>query len=283
MPFLHHPTSNVVATPTHFLVNHLDKLKKLSGVVLDKSLSREGHLLETLGVGGRDISTSDTLGRSIEVIESVLDSERDNLGTDAVGGETGLDRHQAAGLLDGGNDGVKVKRLDGAQVEHLDLDAVLLLERLGGDNRLAHAARHGHDGQVLAGALHLGLADGDHKVVLLRGLGHGEDLAVHELVLENDDGVGVADGSLEKTLGILGGPGRDDLEAGHGAVPRAVILRVLGGDTGGEAVGAAEGDVAGLDTTGHVEGLGGGVDDVVDGLHGEVEGHELALAREGHG
>lgn len=26
---------------------------------------------------------------------------------------------------------------------------------------------------------------------------------------------------------------------------------------------------------GHVEGLGGGVDDLVDGLHGEVEGHEL--------
>jgi hypothetical protein len=51
---------------------------------------------------------------------------------------------------------------------------------------------------------------------------------------------------------------------------------MLGGDTGGETVGAAEGDVARLDTTGHVVGLGGGVDDLVDGLHGEVEGHELA-------
>lgn len=52
---------------------------------------------------------------------------------------------------------------------------------------------------------------------------------------------------------------------------------MLGGDTGGETVGATEGDVAGLDTAGHVVRLRGGVDDLIDGLHGEVEGHELAL------
>jgi hypothetical protein len=51
---------------------------------------------------------------------------------------------------------------------------------------------------------------------------------------------------------------------------------VLGSNTGGETVGTAEGDVAGLDTTGHVVSLGGRVDDLVNGLHGEVEGHELA-------
>jgi hypothetical protein len=53
---------------------------------------------------------------------------------------------------------------------------------------------------------------------------------------------------------------------------------MLGGDTGGETVGATEGDVAGLDTAGHVVCLRGRVDDLVDGLHGEVEGHELALS-----
>lgn len=54
---------------------------------------------------------------------------------------------------------------------------------------------------------------------------------------------------------------------------------MLGTDTGCETVGATEGDVAGLDTAGHVVGLCGGVDDLVNGLHGEVEGHELALSR----
>ena len=52
---------------------------------------------------------------------------------------------------------------------------------------------------------------------------------------------------------------------------------MLSTDTRGETVGTAEGDVAGLDTTGHVVCLRGRVDDLVNGLHGEVEGHELAL------
>lgn len=98
------------------------------------------------------------------------------------------------------------------------------------------------------------------------------------LVLQDDDRVGVADGSLEQTLGILCAVWRDDLESGNASVPRSVILRVLGSDTGGETIGATEGDVAGLDTTGHVVCLCGRVDNLVNGLHGKVERHELALA-----
>jgi len=51
---------------------------------------------------------------------------------------------------------------------------------------------------------------------------------------------------------------------------------VLGSNTSGETVGTTESDVARLDTTGHVVSLSGRVDDLVNGLHGEVEGHELA-------
>lgn len=97
------------------------------------------------------------------------------------------------------------------------------------------------------------------------------------LVLQDDDGVGVTDGSLEQTLGVLCTVWRDNLETGNASVPRSVVLRVLGGDTGSETVGSTEGDVAGLNTTRHVVGLCGGVDNLVNGLHGEVEGHELAL------
>jgi hypothetical protein len=100
---------------------------------------------------------------------------------------------------------------------------------------------------------------------------------MYALVLEDNDGVGVADGSLQQTLGVLGAVWGDDLEAGDAAVPGRVVLGVLGADAGGETVGATEGDVAGLDTAGHVVCLRGRVDDLVNGLHGEVEGHELAL------
>lgn len=256
------------------------QLEHLGGPVLNQLLGREAHLLELLGIGSGDLSTSDTLGRAVEVVKGVLHGQGENLGADTKGGEARLDRQEAARLLDRVDNGLDVEGLDGAQVNDLGLDAVVLLEVLGGNQGLADAAGEGDNGQVGAGALNLGLAKGNDKVVLLGGLGHGEGLAVEELVLEDDDGVGVANGSLHQALGVLGAPGADDLEAGNGAVPGRVVLGVLGSDTGGEAVGATEGDVAGLDTARHVEGLGGRVDNLVDGLHGKVEGHELALESE---
>jgi hypothetical protein len=102
-------------------------------------------------------------------------------------------------------------------------------------------------------------------------------IGLNLLVLKDNNRVGVADSGLQETLGILGAPGGDNLQTGDAAVPGRVILGVLSGDTGGETVGTTESDVARLDTTGHVVGLGGGVDNLIDGLHGEIEGHELAL------
>lgn len=60
------------------------------------------------------------------------------------------------------------------------------------------------------------------------------------------------------------------------AVPGCEALRVLGCHAGGGAVGAPEHDGA-VDGAGrHVQGFGCAVDDLVDGLHREVERHELA-------
>lgn len=52
---------------------------------------------------------------------------------------------------------------------------------------------------------------------------------------------------------------------------------MLGSDTSSETIGPTEGDVTGLDSTGHVVCFGCRVDDLVNGLHREVKGHELAL------
>ena len=58
-------------------------------------------------------------------------------------------------------------------------------------------------------------------------------------------------------------------------VPGGIILAVLRGDARGGAVRPAEHDRAMHLAARHIERLGGGIDDVVDRLHGEVPGHEL--------
>ena len=100
-------------------------------------------------------------------------------------------------------------------------------------------------------------------------------LAVEQLVLEEDDRVVGADRGLEQALGVGRAIGRDHDQPGHVRVPAAVILAVLGADAAGGAVGPAEHDRAAHLPARHVIGLGGRIDDVVDRLHREVEGHEL--------
>ena len=64
-------------------------------------------------------------------------------------------------------------------------------------------------------------------------------------------------------------------QAGDGGVPGPVILAVLSADPRGGAVGAAEDDRAAHLAARHVIGLRRRIDDVIDRLHREVEGHEL--------
>ena len=63
-------------------------------------------------------------------------------------------------------------------------------------------------------------------------LRHLEALAVEDLVLEEDDRVGIADRGLEQALGVGRRIGRDDLEPRAVAVPGAVLLAVLGARPG---------------------------------------------------
>ena len=53
---------------------------------------------------------------------------------------------------------------------------------------------------------------------------------------------------------------------------------MLGSDAGSKAVRASESNVTRLNPTGHVVCFGCGVDDLVDCLHGKIEGHEFTLA-----
>lgn len=135
--------------------------EELGSVLLDEVLVGEGHLLEAPGVRSGDLSTGDTDGRGVQVVEGVLGGQGNDLGGDTEGGVAGLDGHHGAGLLDGVDDGLEVEGLDGAEVDDLNLNAVLLVESLSGDEGLAYATGEGDDGEVLAGTLNLGLADLD--------------------------------------------------------------------------------------------------------------------------
>ena len=84
---------------------------------------------------------------------------------------------------------------------------------------------------------------------------------------------------LQQTLTVFCRPWRDDLQARDLSVPGSVVLRVLGRDTSGRAVRPTENDRTGDITTGHVVRLARRVDNLVNGLHSEVESHEFTATQ----
>ena len=58
-------------------------------------------------------------------------------------------------------------------------------------------------------------------------------------------------------------------------IPACIALRMLRGDPAGSSVRTTEDNRTTHLAAGHVQRLRGGIDDLVDGLHGKVEGHEL--------
>lgn len=144
--------------PSRKTAYHLNP-KHLGGVVDDQLLSGEGHLLELLGVRGRDLCASDTGRRRLEVIKGVFAGECHDLGANAERGEARLDAQHVAGLLDRLDNGLDVEGLDGTEVDDLSLHTVALLQLLSSDERLTDAAGESNDGEILAGALDLGFAE----------------------------------------------------------------------------------------------------------------------------
>ena len=232
---------------------------------------RQGGVLQVGGIGQRCVDRGHAADRRIEQVEALLHDLGGDLGADAGKRPAFLGAHDPVGLLQRGQDRVDIERPDCAQVDHFGLDAVLgqLVGRL---ERLGDHDRECHDGDVGALALDLGLADRQHEIIVVRQL---ETVAVEQLVLQEDDRVGIADRRLQQALGVLGRPRCDHLEAGDMAVPARIALGVLGRDPRGGTVGAAEHDWAVDLATRHVERLGGRVDQVVHRLHGKIEGHEL--------
>ena len=176
-----------------------------------------------------------------------------------------------AGLLDRRNDGVGVHRLERAQVNHLGIDA-FAGQFFGGLEGIVHAHRPGDDRHVVSGPRDLCLADRQDKVIELR---HRRRVAVENFVFEEDHRIGIADRGLQQALGIGSVGRRNHLQAWNVRVPRRIILAVLGGDACGDSIRPAEHNLATHLSARHVQGLRGGIDQLVNRLHGEVECHEF--------
>ena len=123
-----------------------------------------------------------------------------------------------------------------------------------------------------AGTRDFRLADRQNKIV---ELGHRRGMAVEDFVFQEDHRIGIADRGLQQALGVGGIRGRDHPQTRNVREPGRIILAVLGGDARGGAVRPAEHDRAAHLAARHVKRLGGGIDQLVHRLHGEVEGHEL--------
>merc|ERR1719225_1571021 len=125
------------------------------------------------------------------------------------------------------------------QTPNLTADA-LLGKNVRSIHGKAHANAVSHQRDVSPSPLDLGLADGQDKVGLHHGVVHVESCAVQQLVLQEDNGVGVPDGCLQKTLAVLRVIGRDDLKPRAVSIPGSEALGMLSSDALGAAVGSPE-------------------------------------------
>ena len=129
-----------------------------------------------------------------------------------------MDDHQLAGLFDGSHHRVIVEGIQGAGINDLAADA-LLLQDLGGLHGLIPHQQIGHDGDIPALSADGGLAEGDGVGLLghLALCGHVARLplvAVKQLVLKHQDRVVVADGLDHHALCVIGRGGADHLQPG---------------------------------------------------------------------
>src|SRR5579883_1736505 len=182
---------------------------------------RQEGLFERRAVGHGRIGRGNAENRPVQVFEDRLGDAHRQLARQARGAGVLVDQQHLRGLFDALADGFAIERQQRAQIDHLGRGAFRSQPFGGFEGSPDHGAV-GHDGQVFAFPDDLGLADGHgviggRKVLL--------DLAVEALVLEEDDGVVVANCGLDEAFGIVGRRRRDDLQAGRLDEPH---FRVLG-------------------------------------------------------
>jgi len=188
--------------------------------------------LDGPGVWHGDLNTGDSLHRGIQVVESfTLHHDACDLCADAVLWPALFHTHHSVGLLHRLDETVAVQRLNGSQVDDFSADVVITLEHFSGLKGEADHLSVSSDSDISACSLDLGLANRDQKVFVHNCRVYIKFNTVHHFVLEEHDGVVVADRCLEETTAVLDVPWANNLEAWDLTVPGSKALRVLGTDT----------------------------------------------------
>ena len=219
-------------------------------------------------------------------LEAVLGDQREHLPRPSAGERALLHDRDPVRLRHRGEDGLEVERAQGAQVDHLRVDAVRG-EHVRRRDAVVHALHRRHEREAPALARDACAPQRDDLVAA--------DLAlerVEALVLEEHHRVLVPNRGLEKTLRVRGGGGRDDLQAGDADEPGDGHLRVDGAEAAARADDGADHEGDALLAAGEEPVLRRLVDQRVHRQGEEVPEHDLehrplardrgAVGRTGH-
>src|SRR6266516_2501422 len=187
---------------------------------LDNIVSLGQHeVLERRRIWQRHIVCRHPHDRPVEPLERLLVDARGDLARDATGPRVLVHDQHLIRLLHRRDDRRVIEREQRPQVEHLHRHAVFLVELVGGFQRLPQRGAVTDDGKMLAFACHPCLPDRRENFFAL-----GQpflDTPIQPLVLEIQDGIAIADRSLNEPLRV---PDRRGI---HNFEPRRVQERRL--------------------------------------------------------
>src|SRR5438445_984004 len=242
----------------------------LARQLLDVLAGRNRRLLKRQAVRHRHLRAAQPAYRGVQVVEAALLHPGRNLRGHAIRRPAFLDDHAPAGAADGLDDRRPVDGADGAQVDDLGVN-VLILELLGRLGRQYGHPRDADDRDIGALAPDRRLADGS-RVVAIR---HHAAYVVEAHRLEEHHRVVGADGRFEHAFRILRCCGRDDQQAWDEPVKHLEAVRVLGRKLMAGAAGHSDHQRHLRFAAEHVPDLRGVVDDLVVRDQREVDGHHL--------
>ena len=133
----------------------IDVLPDFAHDALDR---RDRVVFEQIRCRQRDMRRRNTVYRAVEIPETFFGSDGGDFRAPAAQTRIFLDRHQASGLRDFRQYGLRVERHQRTHVDHRRRYAVFLFQNRRGIERTVHHQRQSDDGDILALTQHLGFA-----------------------------------------------------------------------------------------------------------------------------
>src|SRR5882724_1936969 len=212
---------------------------------------REHHIFQDVCRRQRHVRGRDPYRRTVEIVEGLVGDDRHDLRSPSAQTWILLHCEQPIGLRDRPEDRPRVQRNKRADVDNLAVNAVLGLELVGRLERPRYHQSERADGRVVARPHDLGRAEGVDDLAV----GHLALGGVERFVLEEDDGIGIADGRGEQPDDVARVRRRHHLQARNHHAPVLDALAVLCAEAGTRAVAGTDDERALSLSVGHVPAL----------------------------